>query len=453
MRIAEGPGSTTAALRRYLTLLLALASPSMVSGCAGWNSVGENRTGLSGVFWNRSDKTAQAPGYDLYADTGAIARPQAAEEVQLASKDKKDTKENKAQRKTPLAEEPVPDLVAQNEATRAQDSTARKKRAKTTDTSIRVTLGRPESLPTVNDSPDAGGPVLASAEGTNWQRSNSAVDSETELRRDKSRAGSQRKAATADLAEKQPATAREDRLQDVLAAAKKRLSALSTYQVNITRTERVGGSLQPEEEVVLSIRRNPKAVRLEWAKGPSKGREVIYSAAINDRMMYVNSGNSALPLPRMTIPVDSPLALRNSRHPISEAGFDTILDNLFKFLEPQSTAVASDGKLVYKGVVRAKGLDHPCYLVERVTPKGETWQVHLDTRTFMPAMVSAVQTSSGVLIERYTYRDLRPNPEELASTSAFDPDKRWGESKGWLSRIARGGAPAPDANSRQTTTR
>ena len=53
--------------------------------------------------------------------------------------------------------------------------------------------------------------------------------------------------------------------------------------------------MQPEEEVVLSIRRNPKAVRLEWAKGPSKGREVIYSAAINDRMMYVNSGNSALP--------------------------------------------------------------------------------------------------------------------------------------------------------------
>ncbi len=127
MRIAEGSGSPTAALRRYLTLFLALAFPSMVSGCAGWNSVGENRTGLSGMFWNRSDKTAQAPGYDLYAEAGAIARPQAAAEVQLASKDQKDPKENKARRRTPLAEEPVPDLVAQNEATRAQDSTARKK--------------------------------------------------------------------------------------------------------------------------------------------------------------------------------------------------------------------------------------------------------------------------------------------------------------------------------------
>jgi len=169
--------------------------------------------------------------------------------------------------------------------------------------------------------------------------------------------------------------------------------------------------------------------------------------------MYVNSGNSALPIPRMSIPVDSPLALRNSRHPITEAGFDTILDNLFKFLEPKTAAVASDGKLTYKGIDRPGGLDQPCHLVERVTPKGETWQVYLDTRTLMPAMVSAVQTSSGELIERYIYRNLRPNPVELASIDAFDPDKRWGESKGWLSRIAHGGGTPTDANSRQSTTR
>ena len=155
----------------------------------------------------------------------------------------------------------------------------------------------------------------------------------------------------------------------------------------------------------------------------------------------------------MSIPVDSPLALRNSRHPITEAGFDTILDNLFKFLEPKTAAVASDGKLTYKGIDRPGGLDQPCHLVERVTPKGETWQVYLDTRTLMPAMVSAVQTSSGELIERYIYRNLRPNPVELASNDAFDPDKRWGESKGWLSRIAHGGGTPTDANSRQSTTR
>ena len=114
----------------------------MASGCAGWSSVGENRTGLAALFWNRSDKATKTPAYDLYADAGAAARPQAAEEVQVASKD---TKTPSQERDT---EEPAPDLVAQEDATRSPDATARRKRAKTGDTSIRVTLGRPESLPT-----------------------------------------------------------------------------------------------------------------------------------------------------------------------------------------------------------------------------------------------------------------------------------------------------------------
>ena len=180
--------------------------------------------------------------------------------------------------------------------------------------------------------------------------------------------------------------------------------------MNITRVELVGGRLQSEEEAILSIRRNPKAVRLEWHDGPSKGREVIYSAALNDRMMYVNVGNPSLLISRMSIPVDSPIAMRNSRHPITEAGFDTILDNLFQYIDDGRKATAKGGKLAYRGLERPKGLDQPCHLIERVAPGGETWSVYLDPTTLMPAVVSAVKTGSGELIERYTYRNLRPNP-------------------------------------------
>lgn len=448
MKTATDLGGPKAFPWRLMPLVPALALFSMVSGCAGWSSIGPKRTGLSGAFWNRSGKATQTPGYDLYAEAGAAARPQAAGDALLAGK------EAKTRRPSAVIDEPAPDLVAQEELARSQDPSARRKRAKSSDTSIRVTLGRPESLPTLRDPAEAGGPMLASAAATNWRRGGSELETGAPppagTSRTKSSAG---ELATADAAKARRAPTRDKKLQNVLAIAKDRLDALATYQVNITRVERVGGQLQTEEEVLLNIRRNPKAVRLEWAKGPSKGREVIYSAAINDRMMYINSGNSALPIPRMSIPVDSPLVLRNSRHPITEAGFDTILDNLFQFLEPKSAEAARDGKLVYKGIDRPKGMDQPCHLLERVTPKGETWQVYLDTRTLMPTMVSAIQTPSGELIERYTYRNLRPNPVELASADAFDPDKRWGESKGWLSRLARGAGTSADANSGQTTTR
>jgi len=245
----------------------------------------------------------------------------------------------------------------------------------------------------------------------------------------------------------------DQQLKEILGKAREKLETMSTYQVNITRVERVGSQLQPEENAVLSIRRNPRAVRLEWPQGPSKGREVIYSAALNPKTMYVNMANSALPIPRMSIPVDSPMVLRSSRHPITEAGFDTIFEGLEKYGSADASGIKQDGKLAYKGVERPKGLDLPCHLVERTTPKGETWQVYLDTRTLMPAVAVAFQAKNGELIERYIYRDLRPNPAELASADAFDPDKRWGESKGLLSRLARAAASPADANSGQSATR
>ena len=212
------------------------------------------------------------------------------------------------------------------------------------DTAIRVTLGRPESLPTLADS----GPMLASS--TNWKRpgestprSRPVSGSRPAKPRDMDRSEqpdsneespaqiASREGAPARLAavparsraasRTAPAASADEELRSLLARARKKLETMSTYQVNITRVERVGNQMQPEEDVVLSIRRNPKAVRLEWPKGPSKGREVIYSASLNPRTMYVNMANSALPIPRMSIPIDSPMVLRSSRHPDHRGGF------------------------------------------------------------------------------------------------------------------------------------
>jgi hypothetical protein len=449
MKTAMDPASHSGLSWRFVDLAAALALGFLASGCAGWSSVGEKRTALSGTFWNHSGKSAQSPEYDLYAESGVAARPQAEKDAMLAGGD------SRLRQREASSAEPKPDPMAQADSTRLRDVWTRQKSARSSDTSFRVTLGRPESLPTMRDPGEASGPVLASVGSTNWKRSGESVaDTGAAPPRRTPRTASRGEEPTSDEALRKPrVVTRDQKLQRVLATARDRLEALSTYQVNITRVERVGGQLQAEEEVLLSIRRNPKAVRLEWAEGPSKGREVIYSSAINGRMMYVKMGNSSLPIPRMSIPVDSPLALRNSRHPITEAGFDTILDNLFKFMDPKAAVVTREGKLVYKGIERPKGLDQPCHLLERATPKGETWQVYLDTRTLMPAVVSAVRTSSGELIERYTYRKLRPNPAELASADAFDPDKRWGESQSWLSRLARAPGTPSDANSGQSTTR
>jgi hypothetical protein len=453
MKLAMDSACTSRLSRRIVSPVLALATCLIVSGCAGWSSLGDQRSYLAGMFWHRRDTLSQAPGYDLYAESMAAARPPTTKGATPTSR--ASNAEDNVGPRTSSSEETVP--LA--EAAPPPPTSARKRNlGRSNDASIRVTLGRPESLPILADSGQAAEPLLARA-SSNWKRpSEPATDAISGSRPPTTRSRSTRPVEEPEpprrVASQMPrATSREDKLQSLLTKAKVRLESMSTYQVNITRVERVGGQLQPEEDVLLSIRRNPKAVRLEWATGPSKGREVIYSSAINDRTMYVNMADSPLPLSRMSIPVDSPLALRNSRHPITEAGFDTILDGLFKFHVPKSSNVQEVGKLVYKGIERPKELDRPCHLIERSSPKGETWRVYLDSQTLMPAVVLAYQTAGGEPIERYTYRNLKPNPTELASAEAFDPDKRWGESKSWLSRLARAAGPSSGANSAPTTTR
>jgi hypothetical protein len=210
---------------------------------------------------------------------------------------------------------------------------------------------------------------------------------------------------------------------------------LTSYQVEINRQERVGDVLQEPEDVVLSIRRNPKAVRLEWRNGSHKGREVLFSEKETNGLMRINMADSPIPIPPLALPPDSPLVLRNSRHPITEAGFETIITNLRSTIEENKGGNRSRGQITYGGSEQPEQLDHSCHKIVRVTATGETWQVFIDPNSLLPVMVQA-NASGGYLLERYFFRNVHPDPPELASADAFDPNRRWAEAKGLLSRLA-----------------
>ena len=79
--------------------------------------------------------------------------------------------------------------------------------------------------------------MLASAAAANWKRGSSAVDSETAHACQGRRPRTARDENTKDdLAGQHASPGRDEKLQDVLSTAKERLTALSTYQVNITRS-------------------------------------------------------------------------------------------------------------------------------------------------------------------------------------------------------------------------
>ena len=116
---------------------------------------------------------------------------------------------------------------------------------------------------------------------------------------------------------------------------------------------------------------------------------MIFSEKETSGMLLVNMADSKIPVPRLSLPPDSPLALRNSRHPITEAGFDTILGNLQKTIDENKAGDRSHGRITYMGLEQPGPLDHPCHKIVRVTSSGETWQVFLDPASKLPAMVQA----------------------------------------------------------------
>jgi hypothetical protein len=225
-------------------------------------------------------------------------------------------------------------------------------------------------------------------------------------------------------------------LEAVVASARARLNALRNYQVRINRQERVGDRLLPAEDVVLSIRRDPKAIRLEWPEGPHKGREVIYCADAHGGLMHVNMADAPVPVQRLTLPPDSPLILSNSRHPITEAGFETILDHLEAALAASRSGSPAGGRLTDAGLEQPVPLERPCQKLVQVKPSGETWVVYIDPQSHLPALVQA-NAANGDLLERYIFRDPRPDRPELTEAAAFDPDRRWGPAQGLLQRLAK----------------
>ncbi len=210
----------------------------------------------------------------------------------------------------------------------------------------------------------------------------------------------------------------------LVAEARSSLDAMQAYQVAMHRQERVNGALLPDEDVILAVRRQPVAVRLTWPSGPHKGREVLYRADEPGGLMHVNPGS---PLPRMNLAPDSPLVMRSSRHPITEAGFDSLVRSLEADLQlPDLGGLAATGGTT----------------LTRVKPDGESWKVTMDPRTHLPSVVECTDRG-GELLERYEFRGVQADPSDLAAPAAFDPEARWGPPRGLfgLGRADKPGAP------------
>lgn len=220
----------------------------------------------------------------------------------------------------------------------------------------------------------------------------------------------------------------KERLLAILEDAARRLDGAAGYTATFRKQERINGTLHPEQTMAMKVRQRPFAVYLKFL-APKLGKEVIYAEGHRHNKVLAHNGDWTRRLvPRLEVAPDSPTALAESRHPITEAGLSNLTRKLIAFrkldlLDPEAVTVLD----------RTTGPDgrpwlRSTHLHEHPDPSRPFRRIEVlyDPETHFPLRISSYDwpapgSSDGPppLAERYAYDDLVLDAP--LTTLDFDP--------------------------------
>lgn len=201
----------------------------------------------------------------------------------------------------------------------------------------------------------------------------------------------------------------------LLALSAQAVASLGPYQYVMVKQERINGRMQGEQTIRTTIREEPNAIRLEYLKGPSAGRKLVYNAEVRKKEFRVRESGVLSIMGRMWIPVDSQVTKGDSNHTVPEAG----LGSLVRRLQQDNARAGTQIGVTYEGWT-AEG--HFCTLY--TLPNGGQGFDNAKTRICtdpiagVPMKVEGFDAQGG-LIERYAFSELKPITPESAT---FDPE-------------------------------
>lgn len=203
-------------------------------------------------------------------------------------------------------------------------------------------------------------------------------------------------------------------LLDALLLAAERLDRVDAYTATFTKQERLGKKLGPVQTLALKVRHRPFAIYLKFL-GPVAGKEVVYAEGLRDNKLIAHGGGLArLLVPRLAVPPDHPIAMKDSRHAVTEAGLANLTATLIAYrrmdLDQEEAVTILDRVTDAKGRPRLRSLHtHDDPNANRPFTRVE---VLYDPDTFFPVQIQSYdfpgpgETGDLLLAEYYAYEDL-----------------------------------------------
>jgi hypothetical protein len=202
------------------------------------------------------------------------------------------------------------------------------------------------------------------------------------------------------------------------------------YSCRLIKRERIDGELQKHQFIQVKVRceqrrdddvARPMAVFMQYlAPGSLKGRKVLYVDGQNDGMMDVIKGGRAFKYVKLRIDPNGAAARRESNYPITDVGFDKIIERLTQRVtdDIENDPTAANTKVSHFRNARVN--DRVCTHIRVLHPdRGDGIEFHkaslyIDDELKVPIRLVVYDWPPGEgeeppLMEEYTYVDLRLN--------------------------------------------
>jgi len=194
-----------------------------------------------------------------------------------------------------------------------------------------------------------------------------------------------------------------------ISEAEMKLAQIDSYTSFFHKQERIKGKLKEEEVVFLKFKK-PFKVYMKWVKDPGKGREALYVEGWNHNRIKVHD---IWMKTNLTLDLDANgfLAMRGSRHSITESG----LENLLRVLGKDLCGGIQSGEFTYRELGEEMVYGCRSTKVEYVFPRDKTRDyycyraiINIDSETKIPIRVRIYDWEE-LLIEDYGYEGLKLN--------------------------------------------
>jgi len=187
------------------------------------------------------------------------------------------------------------------------------------------------------------------------------------------------------------------------------------YRVILHKQERIGGKLQPSEEIECFYREKPYSVFMHWLRGQRKAESSLYVEGENGgKMLAKPTGLAGLLVPVVERDVDGADARQAGRYTMKEFGLRAAIQRTYR--DWKAATEKGSSRVQYLGVRKVREVgDRLCYILRRTCVVPEESDVtdvtiYIDKENWLQ-VGSILRGSDGRLIGEYMFRDLRINPQ------------------------------------------